>query len=51
MNEKQLQHGQVDFDNCDCCFVEALLQSGIRPRHLHVEAMDYCEELWKGYAN
>eukprot|EP00913_Durusdinium_trenchii_P008715 g8186.t1 len=28
---------KVDFDNCDCCFVEALLQSGIRPRHLHVE--------------
>merc|ERR1719362_91578 len=28
---------KVDVDNCDCCFVEALLASGLRPRLIHAE--------------
>merc|ERR1712176_1398339 len=28
---------KVDVDNCDCCFLEAVLQQGIRPRFVHVE--------------
>ncbi|CAE7604601.1 casA [Symbiodinium natans] len=28
---------KVDVDNCDCCFVAALLERGLRPRHIHVE--------------
>lgn len=32
---------KVDFDNCDCCFLEVLLQSGLRPLHLHVEVSSF----------
>lgn len=28
---------KVDVDNCDCCFLEALLDAGFRPRMIHVE--------------
>ena len=29
--------GQVDVDNCDCCFVEELLRGGLRPWVVHAE--------------
>ncbi|CAE7240461.1 PDK [Symbiodinium natans] len=28
---------KVDVDNCDCCFVEDVLQAGVRPLMIHVE--------------
>uniref|UniRef100_A0A7S4Q824 Methyltransferase FkbM domain-containing protein n=1 Tax=Alexandrium monilatum TaxID=311494 RepID=A0A7S4Q824_9DINO len=28
---------KVDVDNCDCCFVEAILEAGLRPTLIHVE--------------
>ncbi|CAJ1404870.1 unnamed protein product [Effrenium voratum] len=28
---------KVDVDNCDCCFVEAILAAGLRPLMIHVE--------------
>lgn len=32
---------KVDVDNCDACFVDALLQSGARPKLIHVEITDF----------
>ncbi|CAK0796790.1 unnamed protein product [Prorocentrum cordatum] len=28
---------KVDVDNCDCCFVEAILATGLRPWFVHIE--------------
>lgn len=33
----QLDLLKVDIDNCDCCFVERILATGLRPRLVHVE--------------
>ncbi|CAE7250100.1 casA [Symbiodinium sp. CCMP2592] len=32
---------KVDVDNCDCCFVMALLERGLRPQHIHVEVNSF----------
>lgn len=28
---------EVDVDNCDCCFLETILETGLKPLLIHVE--------------